>query len=163
MPRFSPNMANESLSILLPRGEFEFSIGEGKPFSRNKEKDGVTTVMWGVIYSLKVTGSTNSDEDSKKFIGKNIPLSLYMHGENTGNLNKQFAMAGHGFTPTTASETEFNAKFPSDDDWYVDTEANAIGEGWKSLAGKRVRAIVDQKVNKNDATQMNNQFKWLPF
>ena len=164
MPRFTPAVANEVAGIpLLPRGEYAFSIGELKPFTRPKQNpDGTSTNMWGLQTSIKITDA-DSDE-GKVFVGKTLPFSLYMHGKS-GSMNKQFAMAAVGYT--LKQEAEFNEAFPDDEDgenWHVDTDENSIGTAWKELIGKSVRANVTQRPNKQDPNgALQNQFGWMPF
>jgi len=154
MPRFTPNLSNVSAGIpLLDRGEYEFLVGESKPFIRVTEKDGVAKTLWGVVTSLKVTSEG-------AFKDKTIPWQMFMHTDASQPMIKQFLMAVYGFNKN--NEADFNVKF-NEDDYIVDTEDNILGDVWTGIAGKYVRANVVQKANKLDATQMQNQFSWFPF
>lgn len=166
MPRYTAPVAGELAGIpVLTNGEYEFTVGEMKPFEKEKPatdtKPAVT--QFGIRTSLVVTHTPEDDEDAKKYLNKSIPHTLYMHG-NSGSMNKQFAMAVLGYKAN--QEEEFNEKYPDDVDgnnWHVDTDEQSIGDAWKELAGKRVRAKVTSKVNPMNTDQLQNQFSFYPF
>jgi hypothetical protein len=158
MGRFSPNLSEVTAGIpLLDKGEYEFSIGEMKPFTRTKDKEGIDVEIYGVRTSIKVL------EGSASNIGATIPMSFYLHSDESARIAKQFPAAANGFNVNVAGqEAQFNEMFPDEDDWSGDPETGELGDAWKSCQGKRIRANVTQTLNK--LTQdLQNQYRWLPF
>ena len=157
MGRFTPNLSAVTAGIpLLDKGQYAFSIGEMKPFSRVSNRDGIDVTVWGVRTSIKVTeGDSN--------IGDTIPVSLYLHTEESEKMSKQFLLAAYGKNASNRSdEADFNSQFTNEDDWVVDDETGELGDVWKGCQGKLIRANVTQTINKRDQSQQN-QFRWLPF
>lgn len=155
MARYTPDLTKATAGIkLLPKGDYEFKIGEPKLFSRQRnENDGSQTEVFGVSYGLTVVAG---DQE----VGTSIPMQLYMHTEKTAGMNKRFVMAALGYS--LDDEPKFNEDFV-DADWSVDTEENEIGEIWKRLAGQRVAATADIVPNKQNPNQQNQQFNWRPI
>lgn len=154
--RFSPNLSGVDAGIpLLDHGDFEFIIGEVKPFIRQSERDGVTVDIYGVSTSLKIAEGSPSHE------GKAIPWQMYLHSEASQPMVKQFLMAAYGFGRN--DEAAFNEQFPDgEDNWLVDPEEGGLGEAYKGIVGKRILASVTQRASKRDATVMQNNFSWTP-
>lgn len=154
MPRFTPNMSKETAGVpVLAKDDYEFIIREGKPFARQNAK---SEDVWGVMFIIECA-------TDGQYKGKNIPISLYMHTENSGSLNKQFLMAALGFDNNPTGEDAFNAQYNDDDGYAVDTDNGILGEYWKSAIGKRVNASVSVVPQRDDPSQQQNRFKWRPF
>jgi len=159
MPRYNPDLTRVQAGIpLLPKGDFEFSVNEGKTFSRQSTDPATqeTKDVYGIQYNLQVmSGSDDS------FIGKIIPLQIYAHaGDAALSIGKRFVMAALGFALN--DEANFNEKY-ADGDWNFDTEDQILGDMWSSVIGTRVAASTDQKVDKRDHTRMNQVFNWRPI
>lgn len=152
--RFVPNLSGVSAGIpVLENGDFEFVIGEVKAFSKPSQKDGIDVLTYGIRTSLKVV-------EGASHVGKTVPFTMYLHSEEAQPMVKQFLMAAYGYGRNT--EAEFNEKFASEDDWFVDLETTEIGEVYKGLTGQRVLANVRQRPSKQDPNIMQNQFTWAP-
>jgi|SRR5690606_17291760 len=154
MARFTPNMSKETAGVPnLSKDDYEFIIRDGKPFERQNAKD---ETVWGITYILEVASDG-------QFKGKTIPISLYMHSEKSGSLNKQFLMAAHGYDNNPTAEEAFNNEFANDDGYSIDTDNETMGEYWSSIVGKRIEASASVVPQRDDPNVMQNRFKWRPF
>lgn len=155
MPKFTPNLSEIAAGIpILDKGEYEFSIGEVKGTIQNVMTDGVPVATEVVRTSLKI-------ESGESFVGKNIPHSFMPSNEYGAQFTKQFIMAANGFD--LKQEAEFNEQFADGDLWSLDSENGVLGDAWKSIQGKKIRANVTQYADKKDPSVIRNNFKWLPF
>lgn len=164
MPKYTPDLAKVQVGFLqLPKGDYEFSVNEVKDFARKrKEKDKATgqeieVDIYGITYTLGIVSA--EAEEGKPFVGRTLPLSLYMHTDKTEGVNFSFAMAALGF-PINEVEA-FKEKY-SDADFSLDTDNHEIGDFWKGIVGTRVAATADLKPQKDDTSKMNQQFSWRP-
>lgn len=141
---------------VLPKGDYIFEVGEGKPFEdkRTDEATGEEKVSAGVRYSLEIV-------EGEDYVGKSIPLSVYVHSEAAYGMTKQFVAACLGYTVKT--EGEFNEKYADEEMWLVDPENNVLGDIWKKLQGARVAAAVTKKLNDKSPSGEQNQFRWKPI
>lgn len=168
MSRYTPQVASALAGIpVLTNGQYEFSVGEMKPFSKTvpatSEKPEVT--QWGIRTAIKVTATPEGDDDAVRFLNASIPHTLYMHGTSS-SMNKQFAMAALGYTLNR--ENEFNERFPDDADgenYFVDVENNSVGTVWRECVGKRVCARVTSKPNQMPGREgdLQNMFNFFPY
>lgn len=158
MPRYEPNLTNTQAGIiLLPKGDFDFKVNEVKTFSRISvdQQTQLQRDVFGIQYNLEVVSGSEAS-----FIGKTVPVQLYMHTEASLGINKRFIMAALGFA--IYDESSFNEKY-ADADWSFDTEEGEVGDIWRSVVGTRVNAATDIVPNKRNPNQQNQQFNWRPI
>lgn len=154
--RYNPNLTTASAGILmLQKGDYELKISQPKTFKRQKVENGETKDIYGVQYSLTVENG-----DDQNVIGKNIPLSLYMHSEAAFGINKRFVMAALGFA--LDDEESFNEKY-ADADWGIDPDSGELGDIWTQVAGNRVACTADIVPDKRDRSRQQQQFSWRPI
>lgn len=157
MPRaqFDPSTVSAGVPVLND-GDYEFSIGEAKPFARvNDENKQVS----GILYQL-ITKDESGDT-------KRIPHNLFMHNADGFGFVKIFLMAALGFDPKDkAAEREFDAQYSNDIwldiDWDGKTpEVKEIGPIWGQVAGGKIAATATTTMNKK-TNDPQNQFKFRP-
>jgi hypothetical protein len=156
MPRINASLANTTIGfVILPKEDYEFSLSGPKLINRENDRGPV----YGVMYMAKVT------KGPQDYLGKQVPISLFLHSPEAAGMVKRFCMAALGFQLTEAGEQEYNAQYGSTDD-SIDTDEGVdspIGELWHKIGGSTVAASVDVKQQKNDATRTQNQFNWRPI
>lgn len=150
--------------LVLDAGPAEFDITDVKTFSRIRTNDdGTEDPIFGLTYKATVT----AHEENKEHVGEEITIPLYMHTEKTGNMIKQFLLAGYGFD--VKDEAAFNEQYGENPDLWaiewpeVEGEEATIGDGWRHLVGRKISAMVMKKANKQNPGQEQNQFNWFPF
>lgn len=158
MARYNPNLMGSNAAMqLLPKGDYEFTIGEAKTFQRTSTQvvngTSVEKEVYGVSYSLRVRGG---DLD-----GKTVPLQFYLHTDGGFGMAKQFIMAACGYPVTAADEARFNEEM-AELTFGFDTETSELDNGWKKPVGAIIKAAVDQRPNPKNVEQMNQTFKWRP-
>jgi hypothetical protein len=142
---FDPTSTTASIEV-LPKGDYEVIIGEGKPFLRDGEKG----QNWGIMFPLIVADGIHKD--------KKVYSNSYMHTPGAGTFTKQFQMAVLGFERNQSSEEQFNEEYGKAD-WSFDPESGHLGEGWKELFGKRVIVSLDTQPHRDRPDEMTQQFK----
>jgi len=154
--RMNFDMTKETAGILiLDSGEYEFTIVDVSIFERTRNNpDGTTDDIYGLRYKLSVDGNDQYD-------GKTIINDLYMHTPKTGSLNKAFVMAGHGYD--VRNEAQFNDTFSDPSVWNIDWDEKVIGDAWKGVVGRKIKALVTRKTRSDDPNQEQNQFRWGSF
>lgn len=156
MPRFTPNLAAaNAASILLEDGEYVFTIGQPKLFSRKNKKG---EDVFGVAYALTVV-------EGASFVGKTLPTQMYLHTPGSLDMSKRFAMAALGYNPNdSAAEGDFNDKYNDPAEHFaIDTDVSFIGEVWNAIAGSNIAATVKQALSRptdGSEPRMQNNFQW---
>lgn len=157
---YTPDLTKVQAGIpQLPKGDYEFSITEGKLFKRERtEDDNSVTKLHGVQYNLVVTRS-----EDPQYMGKTIPFQIYLHSDKAFSIVKQFLLAAYGF-PLNEQDA-FNKKFEGAD-WEVNPETDHVGDVWTGVVGGRIAATADlvpQKGPRAKEGQLNQQFNWRPI
>lgn len=162
MPRFEPNPnAGSTLRFVAPAGVTEFVIGEPTTFDNdNTAKGGKHS--WGIEYPLRIKGGEN---DGKKM---DQGVRLYLHTENTNNINIVFLMAALGYLPGDAEAEAKYKELTEGWDWSFDTDTKEVGAGWKNLIGNIVSnditvEVIAEGTRMGQAQNQYNTFQWLPF
>lgn len=170
MPRmnFDPNKVSSGIP-LLDAGDYQFLITDAQLFFRLSEQtdeqgNKVTKEVYGTRYPVKIL---SAPPGSEHFIGKSIPISLYMHTEGGDSMNKAFVMAAYGFTQK--DEMEFNEQYPAGDGWINSwaspnepDSADLLADVWKGVAQRKVNAVVTVGQRKGTNDKQNN-FRWSPY
>lgn len=154
--RFDPTAVQATIEV-LPKGEYEFVVGEPKSF-KNTTKKGANAGKenFGVRYPVVV-----AEGESK---GKRIFVNLFMHSEGAQPIAKQFLMAAAGFQRNEAGEKAFNEAMAGKD-WNYNPENGTAGDAWHTIKGSRVRGALDVGLNPDDPTQKQQVFVpgcWSP-
>lgn len=165
---FDPNKVSSGIP-LLDAGEYTFLITDAQLFFRVSEQtddagNKVSKEVYGTRYPVKVL---EAPAGSEHFIGKSIPISLYMHTEGGESMNKAFVMAAYGFTQK--NEMEFNEQYPAGDGWINSwtspdepDSTDLLADVWKGVTARKVKAIVTIGKRKGTNDSQNN-FRWMPF
>ena len=158
MPRydFSPDAVFATIPV-LPKGEYEFIVGEPKAFLRQNQKG---QDSYGIRFPL-VTAETSNGV--KK--GTRIFFNTYQQSEGAQAIAKQFAMAVFGFKRTDEEEQRFNSEFAGKD-WSFNTDTGVVCDAWMELKGKRITGSVDVQANRDHPDQLMQQFPagcWSPI
>ena len=155
MPRYTPNQTNASATFtIFPKDQYEFVIGEPKPFETTKEKDGVSSVVnHGIRYTLTCVSSG-------AFNGKKYIKTCYMHSAGSEDMTKQFMQAAHGFEMNSDGEAQFNDKILTLDQSY-DPETGEVGDYWSSIKGGRILGVLEPKMYENK--EQNSEKGWSPL
>lgn len=157
MPRydFNPDAVSATIEV-LPKGEYEFQIGEPKAFGR---KNAQGNDSFGIRFPLVLAEDANG-----KRKGTRIFFNTYQQSEGAQAIAKQFLMAVHGFKRNEAGEREFNEAFRGKD-WSFDTDNGTVGDAWMSAKGQRVKGELDVSINDTSGQEQQN-FKagcWSPI
>jgi hypothetical protein len=134
---FNPSEVSAVIEV-LPKGEYEFTVGEPKSFMR-KNKQGADS--YGVAFPLVLAEDANG-----KRKGTRIFYNTYGQSEGAQAIAKQFLMAAHGYKRNEADEKKFNEEFAGKD-WNYNPVAKTAGDAWHSVKGKRVKASLDTSIN----------------
>jgi len=161
MPRYEFDPSKDQAGmVVLPKGTYEFIVGEPKSFIRKNSKN---EDSYGVRYPLTV-----ADGEKK---GTRISYSTYYQSEGGRGMAKQFLMAVLGYKArgegSQGEEDRFNNDFRGQD-WSFDPEEGAVGDAFRAVVGQRVIGILDVQPAKdrdgNETGQENQQFvSWLPI
>ena len=158
---FTPDLTNVAATIkVFDKGIYEFSIGAAKPFK--KAASGDKAEQFGIRYPLKVEAVHEDGEPDQVGKGETV-FTCYLHNEGGQGMSKQFVMAGYGYRVNDEGEEAFNEAVGSDADWAVNFEDGTVGTIWGELAGKRILAELDSKVNKANPDQKFQNFSWIPL
>jgi hypothetical protein len=146
---FDPSTVSVSFDV-LPKGEYEFEIGEPKPFLRQNREGNDS---YGIRYPLKAV----REDLAKKRIQ---PYSCYMQSEGGQSFTKQFLMAALGYGKGPKEEQRFNTDMATADWSFNPGDANTAGECgeiWHKPKGSRIFGNVD--VSKDEQGNEQQQFK----
>lgn len=157
MPRaqFDPSQVAAGIPV-LSAGDYEFTIGEKKPFARVNDEN---KQVFGVMYQLVTTDEAGNTA--------RIPHSLFMHNPESFPFVKRFLMSALGFDPTDrTSEAEFNAQY-SDSIWVeadyegAEPTVKEVGKVFEEVEGQKVAASARIVANKQSGDPQN-QFNFKP-
>lgn len=157
MPRYDFNPEAVSAVIeVLPKGDYEFIVGEPKSFLRQNQKGNDS---YGIRFPLVLAEDANG-----KRKGTRIFFNTYQQSEGAQAIAKQFLMAVHGYNRNEDGEKQFNAEFAGKD-WGFDTDKGTVGDAWMSVKGKRVKGSLDVGINEqnNQQQQQFNAGCWAPI
>lgn len=157
MPRydFNPEAVTATIEV-LPKGDYEFIVGEPKSFMRKNRKG---EDSYGIGFPLVLAEDANG-----KRKGTRIFFNTYQQSEGAQAIAKQFLMAVHGYKRTEEDEKKFNAEFAGKD-WGFNTDDKSVGDAWMSAKGKRVKGSLDVGINEENGnqTQQFNAGCWSPI
>lgn len=157
MPRyeFNPDAVSAVIEV-LPKGEYEFIVGEPKAFGGKNQAGGDS---YGVRFPLVLAEDSNG-----KRKGTRIFFSTYQQSEGAQAIAKQFLMAVHGYKRNEEGEKAFNGEFAGKD-WGFDTDSKSVGDAWMSAKGKRVKGALDIGMNTNTGAEQQqfNAGCWSPI
>lgn len=157
MPRYTPNQQNNSATFyIFPLNEYEFIIGEAKPFfNAGKEAVEGQSVKkednYGVRYVLTCAEGPHA--------GKKYIKNCYLHSSGAEDFTKQFMLAAHGFGVTNDEELLFNDKIVNMDQAF-NTEDGSAGDYWTSIKGGRIKGSLT--VAMYQGKQKNEEKSWAP-
>lgn len=150
MPVYNPDLTKVTTSFeVLPKDEYEFVIGEAKPFLRQNRKG---EDSYGVRYSLKPA----REDLAKKRIQ---PYSCYMQSEGGQSFTKQFLMAALGYGKGPAEEKRFDAEHATTD-WSFNPETGEVGEIWTKPTGNTIFGSVDVSKNEENGEDQQQYKGW---
>lgn len=135
---------------IFPKGDYEFKVGEPKPFAKKNDDD--TFANFGVRVALVI--AEPAEYENKKAIYSN-----YMHFDGAGAFTKQFIMACLGYGKSKSEEERFNQDH-GDEDWGFDPEGPSLGDAWKQLEGQRVIGSMTIQKNNKTGEPMQNFGGW---
>lgn len=156
-PRVNVDFDNVAAGIpVLDADEYEFEVGEAKPFARINNKGQQT---YGVMYPLSTTYNGNIAR---------IPHNLHLHSAESRGFCKQFIMAALGFNyRDNATERQYNEQYKGQD--WIDVEfdgdsgtVNEVGPIYGLVSGTRVKANVTIIANK-ETGEPQNRFSFMPI
>lgn len=133
-PQYNPDPTQVSAFFhLFGKGDYEFAVGEGKPFAGVNAKGEPNA---GIRYPLKCSEVIEGDDAGK---GKRQMFTCYIHSEGAMSFSKRFVMACLGFAGNAQAEADFNEQFKGAD-WAVDPnpEAPSKGEMWQRVDNTRL-------------------------
>lgn len=160
MPRYTPNQQNNTATLeVFPKDEYEFIIGEPKPFY-NAAKDNTATggadkgENFGIRYVLSHAAGP--------YAGKKYVKTCYLHSQGAADMTKQFMLAAYGFQPNNEAEQEFNKKIVEEglDDSF-NTDDGSVGSYWTKIKGGRVKGLLE--TGAYQGRQQNVEKGWLPL
>lgn len=152
MPRWNNNPVDVTLGMQIYEGFLRLRVTDVKPFA-NALKENATVQSGGVRVVHKIVGG---EHDGKPFV-----TNCYLHNEGSLGFTKQYQCAIYGFVPDKEGEEKFNA-FAADKDWSVDTDANTLGDAWKSMLNREVNVEATKGINKTNNNEQQNS-KYLPI
>ena len=151
---FDPSTVVASIEV-FPKQEYEFQVGEPKPFKKTSGEGDKEHESFGVRFSLAIK---RPDEYSTK----RTVYSTYLHSEGGQAMAKQFMMATMGFEKGTKGEKAYDEEARGKD-WSIDFELGAVGDAWRELTGKRVIGALDIQKNNKTGDAMQNFTGWRPI
>ena len=164
MPTFEPDFENvKATTRIFGKGEYELDLKTIIGFVQYK-KDEPETITYGVTIFPKMVGKVDSrGQLTEEFAGEDVePIKLWMHNDGSLKGTKRFLMAVAGFDKK--EEKEFNEWYKSQDFSVSADEADdgsfenvVIGEGWKSVAGKHIRANMDSRLYEPEGGESREQ------
>lgn len=127
MPRYQPDPTKASFGFpLFQKGMYRLELGEPKSFAA---KDGSN-------YGVRVNGKVITSNDHPELVGKQFPISLYMHTEGAENYSKGVYAKALG----CKTDAEFNEKYGGED-WSFNTDDASVGSGWHLLKGTVIDVV----------------------
>lgn len=152
MPTYSGDPTRVAAGFpVLPKGDYEFTIGEPKAFEKVDPASGEVK-NHGVRYMLTVV-----NECAQK--GAKVSQTLYYHTLGAEQMAKRFILAANGYQ--VKDEKRFDADFTGKD-WGYDPASNSTGDGFRELVGKRIVGNFDVKLGQNDEDQQDIK-GWRPI
>lgn len=151
---FDPSTVVASIEV-FPKQEYEFQIGEPKPFKRTAGEGDKEHESFGVRFPLAIK---RPDEYSSK----RTVYSIYLHSEGGQAMSKQFMMAAMGFGKGAAEEKKYDAEVRGKD-WSIDFETLGLGDAWRDHTGKRVIGSLDIAKNNRTGDPMQQFNSWRPI
>ena len=154
-PQYNPDPTTVSAFFyLFEKGDYLFTVGEGKPFEGANQKGEPNA---GIRYPIVCTDVLDGDSGGK---GKKQMFTCYIHSDGAMQFSKRFLMACLGYESSNEGELRFNAENQGED-WGVDPnpEAPRIGEMWKKVTGATLIMHTDTRLN--DEGQKQQQ--WTGF
>jgi hypothetical protein len=154
---FDPTKVTATIPI-FPKGDYEFVVSEPKSFAKTNE-EGKTSmgIRFPVLCEDVAYDADGNPVGDPKFKGKRTIYSGYLHSDGAQAFTKGFLLAALGFDRNEAGERAFDEKYKGQD-WGIDPDSGACGDMWRQVTGARVVASLDVAPNKNDPTQMIQQF-----
>ena len=154
-PVYNPDPSQVSAFFhLFGKGNYEFLVGEGKPFAGQNQKGEANA---GVRYPLRCEEVIEGDDSGK---GKRQMFTCYIHNEGGRAFGKRFQMACLGFEGNSQGEIAFD-EFAKGKDWSVnpDPEAPSIGEMWQAM--NNTRLVISTSIGLDD--KGNDSQNWDAF
>ncbi len=148
MPRYENSPRDVTATIpIFPDGDYEFSLGEPKPFERTNAKGDLS---YGVRFPLLCEEAL--EEGDPNFVGKRTIMNCYWHSEGAISYTKMFQMAVFGFEKNEEGEKAFNESEEGKGDWSFNTDPDAlsVGDSWAAMRGKRV--VISMSIGINNQT-----------
>lgn len=148
MPRydFDPSKISSTITV-LPKDDYEFVVGEPKPFIYQVKSTGAD--KYGVRFPLTVAEGPAT--------GKRVFFSADQDSDIGRQVSKAFMMAACGYGRTEDEENRYNAE-TADKDFSFDTDTSMVGDGWRMAMGQRVVCSLDINVDKQDASKQYQKF-----
>lgn len=146
MPRYTHDPSRVQATIaILSKAEYEFEIGQPKPFERTAKKGHQS---YGIRFPITVVSAQGN--------GKRTVYTCYLHSDGAAGMTKQFQMAVCGFEVKQENEQEFDEKYAGDD-WSFNPETGEIGEAWQKFKGAHVVNDLDVEMRKQDPDDPNSK------
>lgn len=148
-PRFERDATSVTSNIpVLPKGDYELTVGEPKTFHRQNSKGDDT---YGIMYPLTVV-------EPSEYTGKRIFFNAYAHTDGALAFGKRLILAALGYANgRDDDEDRFNKEYKGAD-WSFDTDTGQVGEMWMLPQGNRIIAELDTQPNQNRPDQPMQQF-----
>jgi hypothetical protein len=141
--------------LILAKDQYEFKLSGVHSFKRDSQNaDGSPKTVFGINVNLDIVSGP-------EHVGKTQRYQLYLHTDKAWGPAKQFVMAAYGFTNDQSGEAAFNEQY-GDGDWSFDYDDGSVGDLWKGLEGKTIKANVDTQPNKIRAGEVQQTYRWLP-
>ena len=157
MPRYESNPANVRSSLeVLETGDYDFIVGEPKPFAgTTREGKNAGNDNYGIRFALTVS---DGDMKNKRYI-----KTCFEHNEGSQSMGKQFKMAVLGYKKGPQEEARFDKDWGGKD-WSFDTDSGAVGDAWREMAGKRVTGSLVKEIAKDGSgDERQNEKGWSPY
>lgn len=149
---FDPSTVVASIEV-FPKQEYEFQVGEPKPFKRTAGEDQHDS--YGVRFSLVV-------KQPDEYNNKRTVFSTYLQSEGAQAMAKQFMMAVMGYGKGAVEEKRYDAEARGKD-WSLDFATGGVGDAWRDFTGKRVIGTLDVTKNKTSGDPMQQFVSWRPI
>jgi hypothetical protein len=158
MPRWNNNPADVSAGIpIYDPGDYEIKIKKTSPFV-NSDKQGQDGSVVKGSFGVRVIGSIVGGKDD----GKPYIINCYEHNEGAQSFSKGVKMAIYGFDLSVPGNEEKFNEFAQKKEWWGDTDNMTVGDGWKDMEGKIVKAALGTKLGGTDGTTVQQTAKYRP-
>ncbi len=141
--------AVQSTMQVFPKGDYEFSVGEPKPFERT---NAANKLSYGVGFSLKCERVVEGEDN---MLGKRAYFSCYQHTEGGCSFSKRFQMSCLGHKGNPQGENAFNDEVAGQN-WGFDPDEGTVGDMWSNLTGNRLVISMSEGVNPNTGDPSQN-------